>query len=198
MPPGPARLEDRAGPSKPVGSFPWPSMSCSGSKWAGPARYARKKRTEKQVKRAGKHGLVQKSGLTSLEVNRSCRASPPCLVSCSSPVRLFVPGCAMLGSDPNSMIPNSMIGPKQRPSCRAHGPHVYWPSISAPMDIAPGYYKPLSLSRSTHIDGCEASDTFHLKLHCSNLSDLNTDTTDPGIQLTAEEGTTGGGSRPAA
>lgn len=63
------------------------------------------------------------------------------------------------------------IEPKQQASCWARGSHAYWPSISAPMDIAPGYYKPLSMSRSTHIDGCEASDTFHLKLHCSNLSD---------------------------
>jgi hypothetical protein len=35
-------------------------------------------------KRSGKYGLVQKIGLTSLEVNGPLRACPPCLVSCPS------------------------------------------------------------------------------------------------------------------
>jgi hypothetical protein len=57
-----------------------------------------------------------------LEVNGSCRASPPCLVSCPSPTRLFVPG------RPGPC--RARTGPKQQASCRARGPRAYWTSIS--------------------------------------------------------------------
>jgi hypothetical protein len=50
-----ARLENRAGSSKPAGSNFCPSPARSRPKRAGPVRLARKKRTEK---RAGKHVLV--------------------------------------------------------------------------------------------------------------------------------------------
>jgi hypothetical protein len=68
-----AHLENRVRPSKPVGLIFCPSSARSGPKQAGPAHLARKKRAEKRAKRAGKHVLVQKTGL---EVNGSCRASP--------------------------------------------------------------------------------------------------------------------------
>jgi hypothetical protein len=66
-----ARLENRAVPSKHAGS-----ISCSSPARSGP-------KPEK---------VGRKAGLTGLEVNGSCRASPPCLVSCPSLARLFVPG----------------------------------------------------------------------------------------------------------
>jgi hypothetical protein len=47
-----ARLENRAGPFKPAGSFSCPSPARSWSKRAGPTRLARKKRAEKRAKRA--------------------------------------------------------------------------------------------------------------------------------------------------
>jgi hypothetical protein len=56
-----------------------------------PIRLARKKRAKKRAKRTGKHILVQKTDLTGLGVNGSCRASLSCLVSCPSMARLFVP-----------------------------------------------------------------------------------------------------------
>jgi hypothetical protein len=51
----------------------------------------------KRAKWADKHDLVQKRGFTGLDVNGSCRASPPCLVFClgpykSRPVRARIPG----------------------------------------------------------------------------------------------------------
>jgi hypothetical protein len=62
-------------------------------------------------KQASKHVnvLVKKTGL---EVNGPCRASPPCLVFCPSPSRLFV-------------LCRARTRPKQRASCRAGGPRVY-------------------------------------------------------------------------
>jgi hypothetical protein len=90
-----SKRRHRAGPAKPAGLILCPSPTCSGPKRAGPARLARKKR----AKWAEKHVLVQKAGLTCLEVNGPCRASPPCLVSCPSPARLFVSGRAVPGSD---------------------------------------------------------------------------------------------------
>jgi hypothetical protein len=60
-----ARLENRAGLPKPAGSISCPSPAHKGPKRAGSARLSRKKR----VKRVGKHVLVQKAGLTGLEVN---------------------------------------------------------------------------------------------------------------------------------
>jgi hypothetical protein len=61
--PGPARArwspaKNRAGPTEPAGLIFCPSPARSWSKQAGPARLARKKRDEKQAKRAGKHVLV--------------------------------------------------------------------------------------------------------------------------------------------
>jgi hypothetical protein len=49
-----------------------------------------KKRVEKRAKQVGKHGIVQKAGLTDLKLNGTCRASLPCLVSCLSPACLFM------------------------------------------------------------------------------------------------------------
>jgi hypothetical protein len=85
-----ARLGNRAGPSKPAGSIHCPSPARSGPKRAGP--FSTKKADRKQAKRVEKGVLVQKTGSTCLEVNGPCRASPPCLVSCPSPARLFVSG----------------------------------------------------------------------------------------------------------
>jgi hypothetical protein len=53
-----ARLENRARPSRHVGSISYPSPARSGPKRAGSARLARKKRAEKRAIRAGKHVLV--------------------------------------------------------------------------------------------------------------------------------------------
>jgi hypothetical protein len=53
-----ARLENRAGPAKRAGSISCPSPAHNGSKRTGPARLARKKRTEKRAMRAEKHVLV--------------------------------------------------------------------------------------------------------------------------------------------
>jgi hypothetical protein len=53
-----ARLENRVGPSRHVGSIFCPSPARSGPKRAGPARLARKKRAEKRAMRAGKYVLV--------------------------------------------------------------------------------------------------------------------------------------------
>jgi hypothetical protein len=80
-----ARLENRTGPSKPTGSFSCSSLAGSGPKRADP--FSTKKRAEKRAKRADKHVLVQKTGL---EVNGSCQASPPYIVSCPSLARLFL------------------------------------------------------------------------------------------------------------
>jgi hypothetical protein len=88
-----ARLKIRAGPAKHAGSISCPSPARNGPKRAGPARLAR----EKTGRKAGYAGRktrfsVKKAGLTGLELNGPCRASPPCLISCPSPARLFVPG----------------------------------------------------------------------------------------------------------
>jgi hypothetical protein len=79
-----ARLKNRAGPVKHAGSIPCPSPARNGS-------------TKKAGRKAGYAGRkarfsVKKAGLTGLELNGPCRASPPCLISCPSPARLFVPG----------------------------------------------------------------------------------------------------------
>jgi hypothetical protein len=61
-----------------------------------------------------------------LDVNGPCRASPPCLVSCPSPARLFVLG----RPGPHRTGPcRARTGPKQRASCWAQGPRAYWTSI---------------------------------------------------------------------
>jgi hypothetical protein len=65
---------------------------------------------------------VKKTGLTGLELNGPCRASPPCLISCPSPARLFVPDRP--GPAYNRAVPGS-----DRASCRAHEPRAYWTSI---------------------------------------------------------------------
>jgi hypothetical protein len=70
-----------------------------------------KKRAKKRAKRTDKHCLVQKAGLTGLEVNRPCQASPPCLFSCPSPARARIePGRAGLGSGPNSGLRAELAG----------------------------------------------------------------------------------------
>jgi hypothetical protein len=66
-----ARLENRVGPSKHACSFFCPGPARIGHKRARPAHLARKKRAEKRVKRAGKHVLVQKSGLNGLRGKRA-------------------------------------------------------------------------------------------------------------------------------
>lgn len=64
-----ARLENRAGPSKHAGSIYCLSLTRGGPKRDGPARLARKKRVEKQAKRAScMHVLVQKNGLRDIRV----------------------------------------------------------------------------------------------------------------------------------
>ena len=74
-----------------------------------------------------------------------------------------------------------------------------WLQGSAPMDIAPDCYKPLCRCRAqrTLLD---ARPQTHFIWNCTAAicRTVNTDTTDPGIQLTAEEDTIGGGSQPAA
>jgi hypothetical protein len=58
-----ARLENRVGSSKPTGSISYPSPARSGP-------LAEKKWADKRAKRAGKHVLVQKSGLNGLRGKR--------------------------------------------------------------------------------------------------------------------------------
>jgi hypothetical protein len=84
-----ARLKNRAGPTKHAGSIFCPSPTRN-----GPAGPFSTKKAGRKVGYAGRKTRfsVKKTGLTGLELNGPCRASPPCLISCPSPARLFVPG----------------------------------------------------------------------------------------------------------
>jgi hypothetical protein len=52
---------------------------------------------------------VQKAGLTGLEVNGSCRASPPCLVYCLYLACLFVPARARIKASRIVLVPGQKI-----------------------------------------------------------------------------------------
>jgi hypothetical protein len=87
------------------------SPARSGSKRVGPARLARKKRSEKRVKRIGKHVLVQKSGLNGLRDKRVVSGLPivPSFLSELGPLiragsarACIEPGRVGLGPCPNS------------------------------------------------------------------------------------------------
>jgi hypothetical protein len=110
--------------------------------------------------------LCKKTVLTGLEVNGSCRASPPCLVSCPSLARIE-PGRARLGPDPNSglrAVSLMLIG------------HLYplTPQNAVRESGDPLFGLPAqgSISRFwAHGDAGDEMDPEHLQFLCSPLRD---------------------------